>query len=163
MMPSDSERFPMKPIQAEGSLVIDAPASVIYDILSDYRAGHQAILPKQFFASLIVEKGGRGAGTEITVGMKALAGKKTYRMVVTEPEPGRVLVEADEAAGVVTTFTVDPIPNELHSRVTIQTVARSSGGIAGVIERWLNPFVMRRIFRQELRLLAEAARRAVDS
>lgn len=84
-------------------------------------------------------------------------------MTVSEPEPGRVLVEADEVAGVVTTFTVDPVPNEPRSRVTIQTVARSSAGIAGVIERWLNPIVMRRIFRQELGLLAESARRTADS
>ena len=152
-----------KPVQAESSLVIDAPASVIYEILSDYRVGHPAICPKQFFASVTVDKGGHGAGTEITVRMTAMGGKKVYRMIVSEPEPGRVLVEADEAAGVVTTFTVDPIPNESRSRVTIGTVARSSGGIAGVIERLVVPFVMRRMFRQELWLLAESACRTADS
>ena len=39
------------------SLIKAAPERV-YSIIADYRVGHQLILPKPYFASIDVEKGG---------------------------------------------------------------------------------------------------------
>jgi hypothetical protein len=66
-----------------------------------------------------------------------------------------VLVEADEAAGVVTTFTVDPLDGGKRSRVTITTETRASPGLRGLLERLVSPGVLRDIYRKELRQLEE--------
>ena len=92
----------MSNIHVSVSRVIDAPADVIYGILSDYRAGHPSILPKPYFKELVVEEGGVGEGTVARVGMEVMGSQQTLRLRVTEPEPGRVLREEDAAAGVVT-------------------------------------------------------------
>ena len=56
-----------------------------------------------------MEQGGIGAGTVIRFQMSALGQKRTLRAEITEPEPGRVLVETYlDSNGAVTTFTVDP-------------------------------------------------------
>jgi hypothetical protein len=93
------------------SALIQAPAQQVYAIIADYRNGHPRILPKPYFVSLTVEQGGVGAGTMVTFQMKVMGSWQTFHAVITEPEPGRVLVETDSSAGTVTTFTVDPRDN----------------------------------------------------
>jgi hypothetical protein len=136
------------------SMDIDAPGGQVYGVLSDYRKGHPAILPKPYFTELTVEEGGIGAGTVIRVGMKAMGVSSRYLMIVTEPEPGRVLVEADADAGVTTTFTVELASGEPRCRVTISTNMPLSRGVKGALERLVTPPVTRRIFRKQLRQLA---------
>jgi hypothetical protein len=143
----------------EVSDVIEAHLEKIYGILADYRVGHPAILPKPYFTELVVEEGGQGAGTIVRVGMQVMGKAFTYRQTISEPEPGRVLKEADAAAGVFTTFTVEPLNGGGRSRVTIVTDAAVSSGVTGWLERLFNPIVMRRIYRQELQQLAEYVRR----
>ena len=63
---------------------------------------------------------GVGAGTVIRVDMRVLGRPQTFRAVVTEPEPGRVLVETNDN-GYVTTFTVEPRAEGQHAYVTIAT------------------------------------------
>ncbi|MCI0395068.1 MAG: SRPBCC family protein [Chloroflexi bacterium] len=145
----------MSQIHVEASAVINARPEKIYGILSDYRVGHPAILPKPYFTELTVEEGGQGAGTVMRVRMKVMGVEVAYHLVVSEPEPGRVLVETDEAAGVVTTFTVEPLNGGQQSRVTIATDMRASPGLRGFMEKLMNPPVTRRIYRQELENLAE--------
>ena len=145
----------MKQILVEASHVIPAEAETIYGVLADYREGHPAILPQPYFRELVVEKGGRGAGTVVRVHMEVLGVEQHYRMLVSEPEPGRVLVEHDPEAGVTTTFTVAPLNGGERSLVTIATASRPNPGLRGVIERLVNPPVARRIYKQELRQLAE--------
>lgn len=145
----------MKPILVEASEIIPAAPETIYGVLADYHEGHPAILPQAYFRELVVEKGGRGAGTVVRVHMEALGVEQHYRMVVSEPEPGRVLMEQDAEAGVTTTFTVAPLNGGEQSRVTIATASRPSPGLRGVLERLVNPPVARRIYKQELRQLAE--------
>jgi hypothetical protein len=142
-------------IHVEISEVIEARPDKIYAILADYRVSHPAILPKPYFTELVVEEGGQGAGTIVRVGMEVMGKAFAYRQVVSEPEPGRVLKEADDAAGVTTTFTIDPLNGSGRSRVTIATDAAISSGLTGWLERIFNPPVMRRIYKQELRNLAE--------
>ena len=69
-------------------------------------------------------------------------------MKVDEPEPGRVLREADSESSLVTTFTVDPEGD--GSRVKIETRWNGSKGIGGFFERLFAPLVLRRLYRKEL-------------
>ena len=147
----------------EVSKVIDAPASHLYAIVSDYNDGHQAILPKPYFTKMDVLEGGVGAGTKIEVHMEVMGQKVVYNMEVTEPEPGRVLAEEDKSVNTYTTFTFDPVNSGAQTNVTIKTRAQASSGIKGWFEKIINPPVTRKIFREELEILAEIAKeRAVS-
>jgi hypothetical protein len=144
----------MSQIHSEASAVIDAQPEKIYGVFSDYHVGHPAILPKPYFTGLIIEQGGQGAGTIVRVEMNVMGARRAYRLSVTEPEPGRLLMETDPDAGVVTTFTVDPINGGQQSRVTIATDAKASPGIQGFFEKLITPPISRRIYNKELELLA---------
>ena len=78
-------------------------------------------------------------------------------------EPGRVLVEADNEAGVATTFTFEPLNNDTQTRVTIATVGKTSSGIKGWLEKKVNPMIMGKIYRQELENLAQVAQQQMVS
>ena len=140
----------MNHYQVQVSSIIHAPAQDIYAVIADYHQGHPSILPPRYFTSLEVIKGGQGAGTEISVAMDVFGTKARYHMTVSEPEPGRVLLEEDVDAGVITTFTVDPIDDGTNSRVTILTDAQTGPGLRGWIEKLVTPAVSRRIYREEL-------------
>ncbi|MCA9955786.1 MAG: SRPBCC family protein [Anaerolineales bacterium] len=144
----------MNQYEVSVSRVIDAPPAAVYAIFADYHHSHAAVLPKPYFTSMTVEKGGTGAGTEITVEMAVMGVKTTYHMVVTEPEPGRVLQEEDKAVGLVTTFTIDPINDGQASQVTLYTRARTAPGLRGFIEKLITPPITRKIYNEELDLLA---------
>jgi len=143
----------MNQYEVSVSRVIQAPPAAVYAVFADYHHSHAAVLPKPYFTGMTVEKGGTGAGTEITVHMAVMGAKVTYHMVVTEPEPGRVLQEEDKALGVVTTFTVDPVNNGEASRVTLYTRARTSAGLKGFIEKLITPPISRKIYNEELDLV----------
>jgi len=143
----------MNQYEVSVSRVIQAPPAAVYAVFADYHHSHAAVLPKPYFTEMTVEKGGTGAGTEITVHMAVMGAKVTYHMVVTEPEPGRVLQEEDKALGVVTTFTVDPVNNGEASRVTLYTRARTSAGLKGFIEKLITPPISRKIYNEELDLV----------
>lgn len=147
----------MSSYYVEESAVIDAPPQRVYDILADYQEGHPSILPQQYFKRLDVLQGGRGEGTKIYVVMNALGTTAEYTMTVSEPQPGRVLQEEDQDAGVLTTFTVDPLDDGARSRVTIATEARTAPGLRGQLEKLITPPISRRIYRQELQQLAQVA------
>jgi hypothetical protein len=84
--------------------------------------------------------------------MEVYGARRTLRMVVTEPQPGRVLAESDAASGVFTTFTVEPLEGG-KSRVTIATDARTRPGAAGWLEGLVNRMITRRIYQAELKQL----------
>jgi hypothetical protein len=147
----------MKPYQVTSSLLIKAPAKQLYDIIADYHNGHPLILPKPYFVSLEVEEGGFGAGTIINFQMRVFGKTQTFRAVITEPDPGRVLVESDLDGGVVTTFKVLSVDGR-HSEVAITTNGQTSrDGVVGLLERYLTEKYLRRIYKKELRQLAEIA------
>jgi len=145
----------MPTVHAESSAIIPAPADHIYRILADYRHAHPQILPKPYFEEIVVEEGGQGAGTVFRLGMNVLGTKRDFHEVVTEPVPGRVLVETDQATGQSSTFTLEPFGDGQQTRVTIATDFPARPGLAGLLERWLNPPITRRIFQQELELLTQ--------
>jgi Polyketide cyclase / dehydrase and lipid transport len=147
-------------IQIEASAVIDAPPEAAYAIVADYRTGHPAIVPKENFRDLAVEEGGYGAGTVIRARVRVGADERTVRHRVTEPEPGRVLIETDVDADSATTFTFTPLDDDRRVRVRIATEMAASPGIRGVVERLFAPPMLRRIYRKELRQLAAVAQTA---
>jgi hypothetical protein len=146
----------MAPIRVSVSARIDAPPRALYDIIADYREGHPRIIPRPPFVALDVEEGGVGAGTVVRVQMRMLGRLETFRAVVTEPDPGRVLVETNDT-GYVSTFTVVPEAGGERARVTIATEKKRRGGSLGALEARLVPRRLRPVYVRELELLAEAA------
>ena len=140
-----------------GSARIDAPPQRIFGIIRDYRVGHPGILPKQF-SNMRVESGGIGAGTRIRFDVTVTGRTDHFLAVVSEPEPGRVLVEKNlEPHDSVTTFVVAPEDGGRAATVTIETVMPMRPGLAGKIERFLATRVMRSMYADELRRLAARA------
>jgi hypothetical protein len=137
--------------------VIPARRDRVYSLISNYNDGHQRILPKQF-SNLTVEQGGVGAGTVIRFQMSVFGKKQTFRAAITEPEPGRILVETNlDTNGAVTTFTVNPGHAPADSNVTISTELPVRSGFLGRIERTLSTLLLRPMYVQELQNLARVA------
>ena len=141
----------MSNIQVRAAADIDGRPAEIYAVLSDYRVGHPAIVPKQYLKELLVEKGGQGAGTVIRFTMTVMGREYSYHQAISEPEPGRVLCETDLDTGLVTTFTLDPLNGGLQTRLTIATTFKASPGFKGFMEKIFQPPVMRGMYKKELR------------
>jgi hypothetical protein len=139
------------------SKLISVPAQTAYRLIADYREGHPRILPKPYFLSLDVEKGGYGEGTVIHFQMKLMGRVLSFHSVITEPTPGRVLVETDLNTGAVTTFMVEPHQEGKQSFVTISTTTKVPDGIAGKIQGWLTTQLLRPIYLKEIEQLAAVA------
>ena len=148
----------MAPYSVSGSLRIAAPPARIYGIIADYHRGHPTILPKQF-SNLRVESGsGVGAGTTIRFEVTVMGRTDRYKAIVSEPEPGRVLVEKNlEPNDSVTTFIVDPEDGGRAAIVTIRTDLNARPGVIGAVERFLFKRVLPPIYAEELRLLEARA------
>jgi len=136
----------MAKVNASAERTIDAPAERVYGYLRDMHE-HAHFLPPAF-SDFQVEAGGVGEGS--VASFKATAGGRTrsYRMRVTEPVPGRTLVESDANSSLVTTFNVEPQGDK--SLVRIHTSWDGAGGIGGFFERTFAPKAMRRIYLDEL-------------
>jgi Polyketide cyclase / dehydrase and lipid transport len=140
------------------SALIDSPSDRLYRIIADYRNGHPYIIPKPPFVSLTVEEGGVGAGTVIFVQMKLLGRLQEFRANVTEPEPGRVLVETDPDSGLVTTFIVEPRDSGQRAYVTIATQMKVRDGILGKLQGLLATKLLHPVYVKELKQLSDFAR-----
>lgn len=138
------------------SRLINAPAEQLYGIIADYRTGHPEILPKPPFVSLAVEQGGVGAGTVINVQMRMLGQNSSFRSVISEPEPGRVLVETNDN-NFVTTFTVEQQPGSQQSLVTIVSETSVRDGMVGALQGWFFTRLLRPTYIKELENLATVA------
>ena len=143
--------------QVTVSARIAAPPARVYEVLADYRHGHPHILPSNF-RNMQVEQGGRGAGTVIRFEVRAFGKTQSFRHRVSEPEPGRVLVERDVDGSGVTTFTVDRGADDGEATVTIASTLTSRPGVLGAIERVMSRTFLQRLYRQELANLDAFAR-----
>ncbi|MDA8295304.1 MAG: SRPBCC family protein [Actinomycetota bacterium] len=140
----------MGTIRAEARHVIAAPPAVVYACLADF-SHHEKFLPPAF-SNFEVVSGGTGAGTVARFTVTAGGRSRNYEMEVSEPEPGRVLVETDKSSSLVTTFTVDA--DGAGARVTISTTWQSAAsGIGGFFEKRFAPLAMAKIYQDELRRL----------
>ena len=134
--------------------LVPAKPSHVYALIADYHNGHPHILPKEF-SDLVVEKGGVGRGTIIRFRTSVFGRKQIFRAAISEPEPGRVLVETDlDTNGAVTKFIVDRDSASGHSRVTITRELAVRKGLAGKIELFFSTRLLRRVYARELGLLA---------
>jgi polyketide cyclase/dehydrase/lipid transport protein len=130
----------------------------VYSLLADYNSSHHSILPANYFKKLEVTAGGVGAGTRTRVEMQMLGRTFHFEQAITEPEPGRVLVETDPTGSSTTRFVVDAIENGRSSRVLIETRFKTEHeGLRGRIERWIMASTLRRIYREQLALIAAHA------
>ncbi len=146
----------MSQVNVSVSATINAPATKVYPILADYRNHHPHILPKAYFTGLEVEEGGTGEGTVFRAGLKMMGQTQSFRMRVTEPEPGRVLAETDLDTDLVTKFIVEP-RGKNQSEVTFDTTFQPRPGLKGWLERFLVPGYLRRVYRVELQQLDDYA------
>jgi uncharacterized protein YndB with AHSA1/START domain len=144
----------MGKVEASAERTIDAPAGQVYGYLADMHQ-HQRFLPPAF-SDFQVEEGGVGAGTVTRFAVTAGGRTRTYRMRVSEPEPGRTLVESDANSSLVTTFNVEPQGGK--SLVRISTSWDGASGVGGFFERTFAPRAMRRIYLDELDRLNAYAR-----
>jgi len=144
----------MGKVEASAERTIDAPAGQVYGYLADMHQ-HPRFLPPAF-SDFQVEEGGVGAGSVTRFAVTAGGRTRSYRMRVTEPEPGRVLVESDTNSSLVTTFNVEP--RDAKSLVRISTSWDGAGGIGGFFERTFAPRAMHRIYLDELERLDAYAR-----
>ena len=139
----------MAKVEAAAERTIDAPADAVYAHLADMHQ-HSHFLPPAFSDFQVVE-GGVGAGSVTTFAVTAGGRTRTYRMNVTEPVPGRTLVESDANSSLVTTFNVEP--QGAKSLVRIHTSWDGAGGIGGFFEKTFAPGAMRRLYLDELNRL----------
>jgi hypothetical protein len=138
---------------AAATRVIHAPADQVYGIIADYRNSHALILPKEYFLSLHVENGGVGTGTIINFSMRILGRTQDFRSLITEPQPGRLLVETDIRSQTPTSFQVMPVDESSLTRVTISTGLRGRNWLEALLAKPM----LQKIYRQELELLARLA------
>lgn len=136
------------------SALIDAPPQDVYAVIADYHDGHQRIIPRPPFVALDVLEGGTGAGTIANVSMRVMGRVQTTRCVVTEPEPGRVLVESYDS-GYETTFIVEPRDDGRKSYVSFVTRLPGRSGLRASIELWLAKRLLYSVYLRELAQLAE--------
>ena len=136
----------MAKVAATAERTIDAPAQQVYGYLADMHK-HPHFLPPAF-SDFQVEQGGVGEGTVTRFAVTAGGRTRSYRMRVSEPEPGRTLVESDANSSLVTTFNVEPRGGK--SLVRISTSWDGAPGIGGFFERTFAPKAMRKIYLDEL-------------
>lgn len=142
---------------------IDAPPTAVYDIIADYRVGHPAILPPAYFQDVRVVAGGTGVGTTIQFKMNMMGVKQPGVLTVTEAERGRYLKEISPDGTITTYFRFEPLNDGARTRITFDTTMQISGGVRGVIERLMVPGYLRRVYHEELTLLAAYTRQTVSA
>jgi hypothetical protein len=144
-------------VHASGKIA--APPERVYAILADYRTEHPAIVPRPPFTTLEVLEGGVGEGTRIDVGMRVLGTERRLQGTVSEPQPGRVIAEIyDDPTIGSTTFSVDPVEDGT-TFLTIATRGKTPhGGLIGQIEEILLGWLLKPVYRNEIRLIDARAR-----
>lgn len=141
--------------RVSSSARIKAHPGLVYAVIADYQRHHPHIVPPGYFRRLEVLEGGVGAGTRTRVEMRVLGVTRVFEQLISEPEPGRVLVEANQDGSAVTTFTVQRNGGGRGSQVTIETDFVARGGLVGFLERLATSVMLPRIYREELERLEE--------
>lgn len=139
-------------IHFEAEATVRARPEVVWDILTDYINGHPRILPPAF-SDFAVETGGRGAGTVMRFTFSGVGPARHFHQVVSEPQPSRVLVEADIDGPARSTFTLTPVDGGQQTRLHIATDQTTESGFTGAMARLLASLLapsMRRIYLDEI-------------
>jgi len=145
----------MTKVAASAERTIDAPVDKLYRYLADMQL-HSRFVPPPFY-EYNVDEGGVGAGSVVSFKIKFAGGVRELRMHVTEPEPGRTLVQTDTGgSGLVTTFTVTPQGDQALLNITSSFDGES--GVAGFVERIIAPRRLHHIYVKELARIDAYAR-----
>ena len=140
----------MAMLSAAADAHIDAPAEVVLGILRDFDGHHRRILPPAF-SDFEVVHGGQGDGT-MTRFKFTLGGRTSEtRTLATETESG---VIRERVLGRRHGHRVPRGPEDAGSRLSISTVWTTVGGINGILERLFAPAMLRKVYLDELELLA---------
>lgn len=143
----------MRQGRVEVSAVLEAQPREIYAVVADYRNGHPHILPKEYLRDLEIETGGYGAGTIIRFRVRAFGIERPARAIVSEPEPGRVLVETETTSNIVTTYTLTP-QSEGKTTLQITSAWQISRNPFVALQQAFYPKLMRSMDAKELELIA---------
>lgn len=135
---------------AETRWLAAAPEAV-HAVFADYHQGHPAILPRNFFGGLWVEAGGFGEGTVVRYTVRMLGREVVARARISEPDPGRTLMETDLATDTTTVFRMTPEAG--GTRVAIESEFQWPG-LQGWLAARLLPRLFRKVYRAELANLA---------
>jgi uncharacterized protein YndB with AHSA1/START domain len=132
-----------------------APPELVYLCLANYRDHHRpdGFLPPAF-TDFAITRGGIGDGTQASWTVTTGGRPRHIAATITEPEPGRVLLETADGLG--TTFTVDPAPG--GATVRFETVI-DDPGISGVLTRLFAERLVRPVYEDELTRLEAYAQR----
>lgn len=148
----------MTRVRAQSEELIDARPTAVYAVLADYTSHHPRIMPPSQFSNLEVETGGIGAGTVFHITLRIAGKEQRLHMQVAEPEPGHVLTETNLDTGVVTMFSVVPGNGGKRARTQISSEWETAGGLRGLVDRFVAPQLMGRIFTKQLHQLSEYMR-----
>jgi hypothetical protein len=140
--------------RAHAEDLIDARPTAVYAVLADYTTHHPRIMPPSLFSNLEVETGGVGAGTVFHITLRTAGKQQRLHMRVAEPEPGHVLTETNLDTGVVTMFSVAPGNDGKRTKTQISSEWETAGGLRGLVDRFVAPVLMGRIFTKQLRELS---------
>jgi Polyketide cyclase / dehydrase and lipid transport len=139
--------------RAHAETVIDARPTAVYEVLADYTTHHPRIMPSPLFSNLVVEAGGVGAGTIFHITLRTMGREQRLHMQVAEPEPGLALTETDLDSGLVTHFRVAAHDGGTRTLARISSEWVTDGGVRGLVDRFLTPLLLGRIYSKQLREL----------
>ena len=134
--------------------LIQARPEDVYAVLADYRHEHAHIVPRKYVRNLEVEAGGVGEGTIIRYRARAFGIERPSRAIISEPEPGRMLIEQETTSTLRTIFTVTPAQHGQQTHVQIASHWQPSRNPFKAIEQLFYPLIMRDMFAQSLQLIA---------
>jgi hypothetical protein len=146
----------MATLHVETERTVQADPATVFGLVSDYAEGRPRYLPPNY-AGYEVEEGGRGAGTTVRYVLHAARRERPYRMQVTQPDAGLVVVEKDAGSSLTTTWTVVPGADGKRSTVRLVSEWEGAGGVGGFFERLFAPGGLRRIHDDTLARLAKVA------
>jgi polyketide cyclase/dehydrase/lipid transport protein len=152
------EDFPLTRVRAHAEALIDARPTAVYTVLADYTTHHPRIMPEPQFSNLEVETGGIGAGTVFHITLRTAGKEQRLHMQVAEPEPGHVLTETNLDTGVVTIFSATPGNDGKRTITQISSEWETVGGLRGLVDRFIAPLLISRIFKKQLHQLSQYMR-----
>jgi hypothetical protein len=145
----------MPTLLAQAAGPVEAPASLVLEIIRDFDGHHRHILPS-IFSDFRVLAGGVGAGT-VTAFTTTLGGRSTRgQTVATEPAPG--VVQEDVVGRDMVTFFRVQERGDGASYASITTTWTPSGGLDGMLERLFAPRMLTKAYEEEIRLLQAYAK-----
>ncbi|WP_143462354.1 SRPBCC family protein [Levilactobacillus enshiensis] len=134
-------------IIAQAADTIHVPAATLYTLLADPQL-HAQFQDKPFY-DFRIEKNVKGADAIVSFKIDFASGTINFRMVVSEPEPGRKIVWTDtNETGLVTTYTITNQGDQSHLEISSEW--NGQDGVIGMLEKIISPVRMKSVYKKEL-------------